>query len=249
MKISENCYMVSGLSGPGHWVPIAGFVTGEDKTLVIDTGMTYMSARTIFGYAHNVKPDNKIMVAITESHFDHIGGNCFFHEKGIDIFSHKDVNRPEDLIDLAKEELNLSIDNQSRRAADEAEAFYLKTRVINPSKAVSPGETFDLGGIHVEVLGTPGHTPFNLSYLVLDEQVLFCGDAIVTHYIPNLEDGSPEDWKVWLDSLGLIEEKNPDIIVPGHGDLITGQDIPKAVQRIRHIVQEAIRTGKAPTLH
>ncbi len=247
MKISENCYMVSGLSGPGHWVPIAGFVTGKKKTLVIDTGMTYMSAQTIFGYAHNMKPENEIMVAITEPHFDHIGGNCFFGERGVDIFSHKDVNRPEDLIDIAKEELNLSIENECRRSANEAEAFYLKTQVINPNKVVTSGDRFDLGGIHIEVLKTPGHTPLNLSYLVLDEHVLFCGDTIVTHYIPNLEEGCPEDWKIWLDSLNLIEEKNPDIIVPGHGDLITGQDIPKAIERVRCILQEAIITGKAPT--
>ncbi len=247
MKISENCYMVSGLSGPGHWVPIAGFVTGKDKTLVIDTGMTYMSARTIHGYAHNVKPDNEMMVAITEPHFDHIGGNCFFSEKGIDIFSHKDVHRPADLIDMAKEELNLSIENKCRQSANEEEAFYLKTKVVNPKRIVTSGDRFNLGGTHVEVLGTPGHTKANLSYWVLDEQILFCGDAVITHYIPNLEEGSPKDWEIWLKTLDLIEEKNPAIIVPGHGDLITGQDIPKEIERIRRTLQEAIRSGKPPT--
>jgi len=247
MKISENCYMVSGLSGPGHWVPIAGFIVGSKKTLVIDTGMTYMSARTIFGYAHSIKPGNEMMVAITEPHFDHIGGNCFFSEKGVDIYSHKDVNRPGNLIEIVKEDLNLSIENKCRRLANEADAFYLNTQVINPNKAVKMGDGFDLGGIHVKVLETPGHTPFNLSYLVSDEQVLFCGDAIVTHYIPNLEEGGPEDWKTWLNSLDLIETKRCEIIIPGHGDFITGQDIPKAIERIRRILKEAINTGKAPT--
>ncbi len=247
MKISENCYLVSGLSGPGHWVPIAGFVTGENKTLVIDTGMTYMSGRTIHGYAYNIRPDNDIMVAVTEPHFDHIGGNCFFNEKGIDIFSHKDVLRPENLINLAKEELSFSIENKPRQSANEEDAFYLKTKVINPNKVATPGDRFDLGGIHVEVLGTPGHTPANLSYLVLEEKVLFCGDAVVTHYIPNLEEGGPKDWKIWLETLDLIQKTNPDIIVPGHGDLITGPDIPDQIERIRQILNEAVISGKAPT--
>ncbi|MDX2438981.1 MAG: hypothetical protein QNK40_00360 [Desulfobacterales bacterium] len=29
-----------------------------------------------FGYAHGIKPNNEIVVAITEPHFDHIGGKC-----------------------------------------------------------------------------------------------------------------------------------------------------------------------------
>ena len=70
---------------------------------------------------------------------------------------------------------------------------------------------------------------------------------MVTHYIANLEEGSPEDWGIWLKTLDLIEEINPKIIVPGHGDLITGQEIPKEIERIRRILQEAIRSGKAPT--
>tara|TARA_B100000614_G_scaffold256548_2_gene275299 strand:+ start:1087 stop:1806 length:720 start_codon:yes stop_codon:yes gene_type:complete len=238
--------MVSGLSGPGHWVPIAGFVTGAEKTLVIDTGMTYMSARTIFGYAHGIRPDNEVLVAITEPHFDHIGGNCFFHEKGVDIYAHRGVNREEGLIDAAKGELNRAIENDVRREANEEEAYYLHTRVVNPNRTVKSGDVIDLGGKTVQVLETPGHTAFNLSYLVPDEKVLFCGDAIVTHYIPNLGEGGPEDWKVWLKSLDLIEEKQPDIIVPGHGDVIKGREIPRAIQRIRDMLQGAIRTGNTP---
>jgi metal-dependent hydrolase (beta-lactamase superfamily II) len=74
------------------------------------------------------------MAAVTEPHFDHIGGNCFFKEKEINIFGHKDICRP----------------------------------------------------------------------------------------------------------------KNPDIIVPGHGDLITKSDIPKEIQRIRSILHHAIAAGHAP---
>ncbi len=149
MKISDNCYVISGLCGPEHWVPIAGFVTGSFKTLVIDTGMTYMSGRTIHGYAQGVKPDNSIVAAVTEPHFDHMGGICFFSEQGIDVFGHKEVNRPGDLIDLAKGELNDQIDNASRKAAHEEEAYYINSYIANPNRVAKPGDRFNLGGIHV----------------------------------------------------------------------------------------------------
>lgn len=248
MKISDNCYLISGLSGPGHWVPIAGFITGNHKTLVIDTGMTYMSGRTIHGYALAAKPDNEILAAVTEPHFDHIGGNCFFKEQGIEIFGHKDIQRPNELIEAAKVELNTVIDNSCRKKAGEEDAYFLFTEVVNPDRDLSHGDVFDLGGIHVEVLATPGHTPANLSFLAVEEKVLFCGDAVVTHYIPNLEAGEVKDWKTWLDTLDLIEEKKPDIIVPGHGDLIKGKNMAEDIQRIRGFLKTAIVTGKPPTL-
>lgn len=247
MKISKHCYVISGLAGPEHWLPIAGIVAGQEKTLVIDTGMTYMSGRTIWGYAQCIRPGNEIQVAITEPHFDHIGGNCFFREKMVDISAHKNARREADLIDIAKQELNQAIDNSCRRAAGEEDAFYINTTIANPNRAVAHGDQFDLGDVRVEVLGTPGHTPANLSYLVLDDRVLYCGDAIVTHYIPNLEAGTPGDWAQWLTSLDLIEKSDPDIIVPGHGDVVLKEDIPRVIRDIRLILKQAIASGKAPT--
>lgn len=45
-----------------------------------------------------------------------------------------------------------------------------------PDRAVSGGDLVDLGGIAVEVLATPGHHAWHVSYLV--DGVLFCGDTL-----------------------------------------------------------------------
>ena len=87
MKISEHCYIISGLSVEPPWSVNSGFIVGGHSTLIVDTGSNYLSAQTIYGYASCVKPDNKLIVINTEPHFDHIGGNCFFREKNIDIFA------------------------------------------------------------------------------------------------------------------------------------------------------------------
>ena len=157
------------------------------------------------------------------------------------------MKRPADLIDLAKEEMNQAIENRCRKDAKEADAFYLNTRIVNPNQAVSAGDRFDLGGTEVEVVGTPGHTPANLSYYVPDDRVMYTGDAMVTHYIPNLEAGEVPDWNTWLHSLDIIENKDPVLIVPGHGDLIRKEDIPFQIERIRKFLTAAIAAGKAPT--
>ena len=89
MKISERCYVIYGLSTLPPWMVNAGFIVGENQTLVVDCGGNYLSAQTIFGYAQNVKPQNKLVAINTEPHSDHMGGNCFFNEKGVEFMDTK----------------------------------------------------------------------------------------------------------------------------------------------------------------
>ena len=51
---------------------------------------------------------------------------------------------------------------------------------------------FDLGGVHVDVYETPGHTPGGLSFLIREERILLSGDACNpnTLLFPFLPDGS-----------------------------------------------------------
>ena len=54
------------------------------------------------------------------------------------------------------------------------------------------GDCFDLGGVHVDVYETPGHTPGGLSFLIREERILLSGDACNpnTLLFPFLPDGS-----------------------------------------------------------
>jgi hydroxyacylglutathione hydrolase len=52
-----------------------------------------------------------------------------------------------------------------------------------PHRPVAPGERFELGDVEVEVLGSPGHAPEHVSYVVRSEgdpaPVLFSGGALI----------------------------------------------------------------------
>lgn len=80
MRISKSCYAVTGLACEAPWTVNAGFIAGPKRTLIVDTGATTLSARTIQGYAQAVSPANELMVINTERHLDHIGGNFYFRE-------------------------------------------------------------------------------------------------------------------------------------------------------------------------
>ena len=248
MKISQHCYLISGLSVEPPWTVNAGFIVGQHTTLIVDTGSNYLSAQTIYGYALCAKPGNKLMVVNTEPHFDHIGGNSFFISKNIDVYAYPGVKRSLEEFQQNKEELNNTIPNEVRRNKQEADVFYYNTELANPNRELLPDQNIDLGDVNVTVLSTPGHTPQNISLFVSSDGVLYCGDCIVTGYIPNLEAGSVAAWKIWLKSLEILKKLNPEIIVPGHGYSINGTaQIEEEAGNMKNILNWAIDNKKAPT--
>ena len=249
MRISASCYAVLGLGYSPPWCVNAGFVAGSERTLVIDTGGNAYAGQTIAGYAAAVNPANQIVVINTEKHFDHIGGNRVFRDRGCEIWGHPAVARTPEEFQSEHEEFNATIPNRARRAAQEERAFFHGTELTNPTHPVSDNAQFDLGGgCLAQVVFTPGHTRTNLSIWIPDEKVLFTGDCLISEYLPNLDAGTTEDWRTWLQSLDRVEALGAHIAIPGHGP--PARD-PKAVTRmieeVRRVLLESIARGSSPT--
>lgn len=247
MKISRHCYAITGLGFIPPWSVNAGLIAGEVATLVVDTGATMQAARTIYGYASSVRPNNRLLVINTERHLDHVSGNSLFREQGCDIYGHPGIARDEAELDLAIAELNACISGQARRQQQEARVFYAGTHIVNPNREVNGETQIALGSFSVQVFPTPGHTSTNLSIFAPIDSVLYCGDCLVSAYLPNLEEGTPEDWRDWLRSLERIEALSPEIVVPGHGEVLRGPEVRAEIQRTRAHLRQAIASGHAPT--
>jgi glyoxylase-like metal-dependent hydrolase (beta-lactamase superfamily II) len=247
MRLSNRCFAVTGLCYVPPWSVNAGFVTGDDTTLIIDTGANAAAAATIHGYATTARPSNALLVLDTERHFDHIGGNGYFRARGIDVYGHASVQRTEDEFRAEMSEFNLEMSNPARRAQHESQVFYHGTRLANPNRPITEDFRMDLGGCEIEVLLTPGHTPSNISVHVASDGALYCGDPLTNGYLPNLDAGSVADWRVWLDSLDRVAALAPRIVVAGHGPVATGDEVPLMIQRVREILEQSIDTGRSPT--
>ncbi len=247
MRLTDHCFAVTGLGYASPWCVNAGFIAGEEMTLVVDTGGNTLAAQSIHGYACAARPGNKLRVINTEKHFDHIGGNGFFRELGIDVWGHAEIARTPDEFQAEITEFNDAIPDPERRARNEARAFFYRTNLTNPNCPIDKDITFDLGSLDVEILLTPGHTPTNLSVWVPEESVLFTGDCVVREYLPNLDSGGRSDWQLWLDSLDRIERLKPDFVVGGHGHVSRGDEIPAAIESVRTVLKESIARGSSPT--
>ena|SRR5579871_5730768 len=247
MRLSNRCYAVTGLGYSTPWCVNTGFVTGDRVTLIVDTGANRLAAQSIHGYAMAAKPGNELRVINTEKHFDHIGGNGFFRELGIDVWGHTGIARTAAEFKAEIAEFNEGIGNAARRAHGEAGAFFYGTQPANPNRAIQEDTVFDLGGCRAEILLTPGHTPTNVSVWIPDDGVLFTGDCLIREYLPNLDAGGVEDWRVWLASLQRVERLQPAIVVAGHGPVSRGDEVAAQIERVRQVLRESVARGSSPT--
>ena len=235
MRVSQNCYAVTGLGYSAPWCVNAGIVTTSEATLIIDTGANSLAAQTLFGYATAVARA-PLLVINTEKHFDHIGGNHFFRSQGIDVWGHRAIARTESEFASEIAEFNAAISNPARRAAHEADAFYWETKLANPNRPIQD----DMRLCGVEILMTPGHTATNIAVWNADDRVIFTGDCLIHKYVPNLDAGSPPDWRLWLDSIDRIEGLHPEVVVAGHGPVARGSEIAPMIDRVRETLRRAL---------
>jgi len=247
MRLSSHCYAVTGLGYSPPWCVNAGFVAGDEVTLIVDTGANRLGAQSIYGYASAVRPGNQLRAINTERHFDHIGGNSFFREQGIDVWGHAEITRTEAEFQEEIAEYNAGIVSAARRKLGEASAFFHGTELANPNIPIRADTSFELGNCAVEILLTPGHTSTNLSVWVPEDGVLFTGDCLIVEYIPNLDAGAPADWQVWLESLERIEKLKPQVVMAGHGHIARGPEVQAVVDRVRRVLRESIARGASPT--
>ena len=172
-RISEHIHIFNEGYSMVHRFTI-GVITGNKKVLVIDSGLGMDSGlrNYIEGVVGRERP---IICACTHGNIDHVGGAYLFDERYLNSRDYTELSRAFD---------------RERRISD-LEAFALH----NPEVAdycrqhmtdnegtvfedIDEGDVLDLGGVLVEPVRTPGHTPGHLAYLCRQEKVVFTGDAI-----------------------------------------------------------------------
>ncbi len=241
MKVSGHCYAITGLYYVNPWAVNAGFITGRDKTMVIDSGSCNLSAQTIYGYAENVRPGNEIILLNTEKHLDHIGGNGFFKERNIRIYGHESVDRIQGEFDSDVHSINADIKDVSRRENNEGYIPFMGTIIVNPDSKITGWMEINLGDCAVEIIPTPGHTQSNLSVYHRMDRVLYCGDCVLPGYLPNTDNG---DSCEWIKSLELIRKLDVEVIVPGHGDIISGRnDVLEVINMMSSLISGKMYRG------
>ena len=83
------------------------------------------------------------------------------------------------------------------------------------------------GGISLRVLFTPGHEDDHVAYYLAEGRVLFSGDTILGN-----SSSSVRNLKQYMASLELMARQRPNVICPGHGQIIQN-----ATQRVQWYIE------------
>ncbi len=89
-----------------------------------------------------------------------------------------------------------------------------------PPDVIYRGEAWiDLGGrfVHLAERGD-GHTRGDQLVIVPEERVVFSGDLVEEKFFAIMPD-EDSDGNVWIRRLEELEALDPEVVVPGHGDL------------------------------
>lgn len=84
-----------------------------------------------------------------------------------------------------------------------------------------------IGDMVLRVLDTPGHSPGSLCLYRPGDRVLFSGDVVFNQGVgrTDLPGGNGEQLKR---SIRMLSELDADILLPGHGEIVTGRDRVRA---------------------
>jgi glyoxylase-like metal-dependent hydrolase (beta-lactamase superfamily II) len=213
----------------------SGLVEGERDIAVIDTGMGVVDFRAVVEGHSQRAP----LVLQTHTHWDHIGGSHLFDR----VLVH-----PEEVDSLRQGLSHERFVKSMERFSSQLpmpESWDPDTAVIPGVEAAGllhDGDIIDLGGRVLEVIHTPGHSPGGVSFLDRAGRALFVGDAINMATMLLCLPGS--DPNAFLQTVRRLATRvsEVDVIVPGHGNLMTAEDVRRV-----HAAFEEVYAGRPPT--
>jgi len=186
-----------------------GLVVTPAGAVLIDSGATSQSARQIHEAVKKVTLQPVKWVINTGGQDHRWLGNGYFKEQGAEIIAH--ANARADMQARGGDHLA----GLKSILKDNAEG----TVPTLPTRFISGNDSrLELGGVVFQLEHRNGaHTPGDMMVWLPQMNVLFTGDVV---YVNRLLGVIPvSDTRNWLATFAVIEELDPKVIVPGHGDV------------------------------
>ena len=225
---------------PDHRVPLVpnvGIVVGERAALVVDTGLGPRNGRLVLDQVRRLAGDRPLYLTTTHFHPEHGFGAQAFRGAATIIYNRA---QRDELRRKGGAYLGMFSGLGPAIAAELSGVEFAEPDVVYDERA-----ELDLGGRQVLLRSVgPAHTAGDQIVLV-DDRVLFTGDLVETRMFPLAPYFPPHDtdadavgWIAVLDRLIALE---PEVVVPGHGEVSDVTVIREVRDFLDHVRREAGR--------
>lgn len=230
---------------PGQFEEVISYlILGSERALLFDTGLGIGDMRSLVAEL----TDLDVVVVNSHTHYDHVGGNHQFARiYGVDSdFTRRNAagRAHEAVAEFVGPGWIWKATPPGFVAGDYiSRPFAITDRLVD-------GQRFDLGGVVLEVVRTPGHAPDALCLLDSERRLLFTGDTVypATLYT-HLPGSSFEEYARSARRLaGLATEV--DLLMPAHNEptmpAAALRDLGRAFEAmprgaVRHVVADGLR--------
>jgi glyoxylase-like metal-dependent hydrolase (beta-lactamase superfamily II) len=207
-------------------VPNVGVVLGEERVLVVDTGMGPANGRKVLEAARTLAGGRPLVLTLTHFHPEHGFGAQVFAGEAEVVYNRAQLDELR-----AKGEGYLGM---FRTFGPAVEAALEGVELVDADETYEGSRHLDLGGRTVTLRETGlAHTRGDQLVTVDDEGVVFAGDLVEERCFPIFPYFPPDDVDVdgsaWIRVLAELEARGPRLVVPGHG-AVGGPEVV-AVQR------------------
>lgn len=211
---SLNSYYIKGTDGGPSLLIDAGFKTGSCYNQFMEalSGLDYDKENCDFLCTHMHTDHTALSTALTGT-----GGRIYMHELDLDFARNRAPGTP------AFRKLEEQMIEEG--APEHAVHSFCERRNIQNADFRDPrftpfqdGAVFTYGGIRLEMIHVPGHTPGNCMIWLPEEKVMLTGDHILYDISPNIAvfPGSRDLLGQYLDSLRLADRFDPTATYPAH---------------------------------
>ncbi len=223
-RVSDNVYW---FQSDVYAQVTAGVVVGPKWAVLIDTLALPEESLAIRDFVERHLQTKIRYIINTHYHADHTWGNCFFPDAIIIAHSRcRDL-----LIERGIPSLN---------EAKKQNSALRQVEIVLPNITLDDGMmNLRIGKKQLQIMPAPGHSEDGIAVLVIEDRVLFAGDAFMP--IPYLPDGDIEAMRGFYENIRSMPLEN---IVQGHGDIILRGEVEPSIDENLEYLDTIMKAAK-----
>jgi ribonuclease/clavin/mitogillin len=227
IEIAPNIYHLPGKNKSRFPYCACLYIKGRDLRVLIDAGMG----------PENMAPVKKLgidLLILTHCHIDHrltrteiLDVPVWCHEKEEIFFQDRDHFFT--AMGLKRSSVDLG------GLFDFAQGMF----GIEIAQRLTDGDRIDLGGITLETIHTPGHTPGHIAVFIPEHELLFSGDIDLTPFGP-FYGHDFADIDDFLSSIETLKRVKAKMVISGHAGPFNG-NLPKRFTEYGEVIHRRNR--------